>query len=157
LLTAAGLLLCAIPARAQYPREVPLDIVVHLQDIGDLECSGGDFCGTRGQSRRLEGFSLSIAPPVPGLSIRYYGHVQDFGDTGWYYNGDFVGTRGESRRLEGFAIRLDGPAAGYYNVFYTCHIQDHGDSAVMQNGQYCGTRGESRRLEGMSVWIRRTW
>jgi hypothetical protein len=127
--------------------------IVHLQDIGDVSFQGGSFAGTRGESRRLEGFSLAIADGTPNLGIQYIAHLQDVGDSLWVDSGQFVGTRGESRRLEGFAIRLTGSAATNYNIRYICHLQDIGDTPIRSNGEFCGTQGESRRLEGLQVWI----
>jgi uncharacterized protein YjdB len=111
------------------------------------------FAGTRGESRRLEGFQLTLDPPVPGLSLEYMAHLQDIGDTGWLSEGQFIGTRGLSRRLEGFAIRLTGSNAANYDVRYMCHIQNVGDSPMYANGAFCGTRGQSLRVEGMQVTI----
>ena len=91
---------------------LPLVVTVHLQDIGDRTFGAGQFAGTRGESRRLEGASIAFSPPVPGLSIQYMGHVQDVGDTPWMSDGQFVGTRGQARLMEGIAIRLADPLAG---------------------------------------------
>jgi peptidoglycan hydrolase-like protein with peptidoglycan-binding domain len=134
-------------------RGLQLRLRVHLQDIGDVVVRDNEFGGTRGQSRRLEGFQLEIATAIPGLSCRYMAHLQDIGDVPWGNEGQFVGTRGQSRRLEGFAIELTGAAAANYNVFYMAHLQDIGDTPMHSNGQFCGTRGQSRRLEGMLVRI----
>lgn len=137
------------------PQKVSLRGIVHLQNIGDVPFQNDAFAGTRGESRRLEGFSLQISDSIPGLGIEYMAHIQDVGDTPWVGSGQFVGTRGKSQRLEGFGIRLTGSAAANYNVNYFCHLQDIGDTPVRSNGQFCGTRGESRRLEGLQVWIQK--
>jgi uncharacterized protein YjdB len=137
------------------PSAVDLRGIVHLQNIGDVSFQGGAFAGTRGESRRLEGFSITITDGTPNLGIQYMAHLQNIGDTTWVNGGQFIGTRGESRRLEGFAIRLTGSAAENYNIRYICHLQDIGDTLVRSNGEFCGTRGESRRLEGLQVWIER--
>lgn len=128
-----------------------LDVLVHLQQLGDKTFHEDEFAGTRGQSRRLEGFQLAIDPPIPGLSLEYMAHVEQQGDTPWVSGGSFVGTRGRGRRIEGFAIRLTGPAATNFNVEYMAHVQDIGDTPIVQNGEFCGTRGQSRRVEGMLV------
>lgn len=130
-------------------------VLVHLAEIGDKEFRNGEFAGTRGQSRRLEGFKLSIVPRIPDLSISYMAHLQNTGDTPWVNEGKFIGSRGEHRRLEGFAINLTGSESSKYNVFYMCHLEDISDSPVYSNGQFCGTRKQSRRLEGLKVWIER--
>ena len=105
------------------PAGVSLKLLVHLQGIGDVVVTNGQFGGTRGQSRRLEGFQMNIDPAIPGLSCRYMAHLQNIGDVPFVPEGQFVGTRGQSRRLEGFAIELTGPAAASHNVFYMAHLQ----------------------------------
>lgn len=132
---------------------IPLRGVVHLETIGDVAFVNDMFIGTRGQSRRVEGFQIQFNPPIPGLSMRYMAHLQDIGDVPWVDEGQFIGTRGQSRRLEGFAIELTGPAAANYTVRYMAHLQDLGDTGYFYNGQFCGTRGQSRRVEGMLVHV----
>jgi hypothetical protein len=131
----------------------PLRVLVHLQDFGDRTFRENAFAGTRGESRRLEGFQLQFDPPVPGLSMRYMAHLQDFGDVSFENEGQFIGTRGQSRRLEGFAIELTGTAASNFNVLYMAHLQDFGDTRLFKNGEFCGTRGQSRRVEGILVRV----
>jgi uncharacterized protein YjdB len=130
-----------------------LSVLVHLQDIGDQYGIENQWVGTKGQSRRLEGFSVRRLTPTPDFSIRYYAHLQNLGDTAVLTEGQFVGTRWNSLRLEGFAIWLTGPFAYQYNIFYQCHLQNFGDSGIYQNGGFCGTRGQSRRVEAIKVWI----
>jgi hypothetical protein len=127
---------------------------VHLQDVGDVPLRDGVWAGTKGQSRRLEGFSVNFVAPVPGLGLAYMCHLQDVGDTPWLPGGSFCGTRGQSRRLEGFAMRLGGANAANYDVFYECHLQDIGDVGPFKNGGFCGTRGQSRRVEAILVWVK---
>jgi len=130
---------------------------VHLQDIGDVSFSDNNYAGTLGQSLRLEGFSLSIVPPVPGLSLRYMAHVQNKGDLPrpgeFFSEGEFAGTRGEALRLEGFAIELTGPEAAKFKIRYMAHIQNVGDTQLFEQGQFCGFRGKSLRVEGIFVRI----
>lgn len=130
-----------------------LDVLVHLEETGDQSYRENELAGTRGQSRRLEGFQIRFDPPVANLSMRYMAHLQDIGDVSFVNEGQFIGTRGESRRLEGFAIELTGSAAPNFNVFYMAHLQDIGDTNFFQNGQFCGTRGESRRMEAILVRV----
>jgi uncharacterized protein YjdB len=135
------------------PGPLSLRVMAHLENIGDIAFRENELAGTRGQSRRLEGFSVTIDPAVPGLSLRYMAHLENIGDTPFVNEGQCVGTRGQSRRLEGFAIDVIGPAASKYNVFYMAHLQGTGDTTFYQNGQFCGTRGQSRRVEGILVRI----
>jgi hypothetical protein len=140
--------------QALYGRRGPtMRALVHLQSIGDRVFRENEFAGTRGQSRRLEGFELQLNPAVTGLSMRYMAHLQGIGDVPFVNEGQFVGTRGQSRRLEGFAIELTGAQAVNHNVFYMAHLQGVGDTPMLSNGQFCGTRGQSRRVEGILVRI----
>lgn len=140
--------------RALYGRRGrALDVLVHLEGVGDQTYRENELAGTRGQSRRLEGFQIQIDPPVPGLSMRYMAHLEGIGDVPFVNEGQFVGTRGESRRLEGFAVELTGQAAPNFNVFYMAHLQNIGDTGFFQNGQFCGTRGQSQRLEAILVRV----
>lgn len=140
--------------RRLYGRRGPtLKVLVHLQNIGDVRFRDNEFAGTRGQSRRLEGFQIDFTPPVPNLGMRYMAHLQNIGDVPFVNAGQFVGTRGQSRRLEGFAIELTGSARSNFNVFYLAHLQNMGDTPFFQNGQFCGTRGQSRRVEGILVRV----
>lgn len=132
---------------------VGLSGLVHLQDIGDVPLVNDQFAGTRGESRRLEGFQIQFAPPFPELALHYMAHVQDIGDMPWVDEGVFIGTRGQSRRLEGFAIELTGSAASSYSVSYMAHLEGIGDTDFFRDGQFCGTRGQSRRVEGMLVHV----
>ncbi len=130
-----------------------LDVLVHLSGIGNSTAHDDQFAGTRGQSRRLEGFSLQLNPQVPGLSLKYVAHLQGTGDALFVNEGEFLGTRGQSRRLEGFAIELTGPSAANYDVIYMAHLAGTGDTGFFQNGQFCGTRGQSRQVEGILIRI----
>ncbi len=127
-----------------------LSVLVHLQDRADRTGRDGQYLGTRGESRRLEGFSVKFDPPIPGVSLKYMAHLQDIGDTPWT-NG-FVGTRGQHRRLEGFAIKLEGPNAHRFSVQYQAHIQNIGDRTA-SDGVFVGTRGQSLRVEGILVRV----
>jgi uncharacterized protein YjdB len=135
------------------PSSPGIDVLVHLQDVGDTNGRAGEWVGTKGQSRRLEGFALTMKHAPAGLGLEYMCHVQDVGDTAWVSGGEFCGSRGQSRRVEGFAVRLTGPAAQQYRVRYACHLQDIGDTAEIGDGEFCGTRGQSRRLEAFTVRI----
>lgn len=134
--------------------QVGLEVVVNLQGVGERSFSAQEYAGTRGESRRLEGFLLKINPPIPGLSLRYMAHISGSGDTPWFNEGELVGSRGQGKRIEGFAVQLIGPESAKYDVFYNAHIQNVGDTPALSNGQYCGTKGRSLRVEGMRVWVK---
>lgn len=132
---------------------VGLEVMVHIEGIGDRKFSDNEMAGTQGEGRRLEGLQLSFNPRYAGLGIRYMGHVQNVGDTPWVGEGQYVGTRGEGFRLEGFAAQLTGPEASKFNLYYMGHFAHHGDSRILANGELCGARGQGLTLESLKIWI----
>ena len=91
------------------PEGVELEIVVHLQKIGDkpycnIVHGNNIVIGTTGESRRMEGISIRCTKNTTGLTLKYQGHRQTYGDTKICSDGEYCGTRGESKRLE--AIRI---------------------------------------------------
>jgi hypothetical protein len=129
-------------------------VLLHIQGLGDRVFPNGEIAGTRGESRAIEGMQIDFEPRMPGLGVRYMGHVQGSGDTPWVPEGQYIGTRGEGRRLEGFAVELTGPEAAKYDVCYMGHFARYGDSNEMKNGELCGVRGQGLQLEAVKVWIR---
>ena len=112
---------------------------MHIQDWGDQPLNGGEWAGTKGQSRRLEGVSMELTDTRGVLRIEYLCHLQDIGDVGYLAQGGFCGTPGHSRRLEAIQIRLVGPAEQFFTVKYQCHLQNLGDFPIVADGAMCGT------------------
>jgi hypothetical protein len=130
---------------------IPLRLTVRLEGLGDVACHDAGWCGTRGQSRRLEGFTID-PPTEADVRLRYTCHLADIGDTP-AIAGQFCGTRGQSRRVEGFSVSLEGPDAGRLHVKYQAWLQDRGPTPVAVDGQYAGTRGQALQVEAMRVWL----
>lgn len=91
------------------PLGLGLEYMCHIQGHGDTEfLKTGEFCGTRGQSRRLEGFAARLAgPQASSYAVIYSCHVQGVGDIEELSGPSFCGTRGQSRRLEALKIRVE--------------------------------------------------
>ncbi|MCC5665902.1 hypothetical protein LC653_18740 [Nostoc sp. CHAB 5784] len=143
----------------EYPEAEPskkavIEYTAHLQDLGDTNFIKQPLlCGTTGQSRRLEGFLIRLAPGSQNVGLRYFAHIQDQGDTSWKFLNQYCGTKGQSLRLEGFAIELTGLSILNYDVYYSAHLQGTGDTPWYRNGEFCGTRGQSIRVEAISIFI----
>ncbi len=132
-------------------RPFPLWGYVHLQDRGNVDLHDDTYNGTKGESRRLEGFMVSKGGALPGVDIEYMVHIQGIGDTAWTREGNFIGTGNPSRCIEGIAFRLTGSNAKAWDILYWAHLQDTGDTDLCRNGVFCGARGQSRRIEGFYV------
>jgi hypothetical protein len=109
-----------------------------------------------GFHRALEGFSVRIAPPIPGLNLRYMGHFQDTRDTEFVNEGEFLCAPGpDAKRLEGFAIELTGTAAPKFEISYWAHIQAWDNTREFKSGAFCGSRGVGLRVEAIKVRLSR--
>ena len=160
--SAADSISTSVPCMVQ----IAVPLLVHLQNIGDRRYDGSagsfaaGFAGTRGESRRLEGFAVLIdvpTTPLPtGISIRYSVHlVGRRQDEAVVSMGAFAGTRGQSQALGGFTAWLEGPHATLWQLKYYAHVQNMGDTPVCSGGEYCGTRHSDLRMEGMYMWLER--
>merc|ERR1711937_774980 len=121
-------------------------VTVHLQNIGDKQYSFGQWAGTKGNHRRLEGFKIDVDGDI---NLEYMAHIQELGNTPW--TSGYVGTLGESLQLEGFAIRVKGEDSHKWSVHYRAHLQNIGDTRIMKDGEFCGTKGQKRRVE--AIWV----
>ena len=92
-----------------FKSEVPglgLEYMAHLAGIGDTPfVAAGQFIGTRGEFRQLEGFAARlIEPNASRYDLLYQCHMASLGDSAVVGGSQFCGTRGQSRRVE--AIRI---------------------------------------------------
>ncbi len=103
------------------PEGVTLDVMAHLQGVGDVwyqglragERSGTEssdidpIIGTVGESRRIEGIEVDVVDwprELAGMWLYYQLHLKGVGWTDPVRAGEYCGTRGESRRAE--AVRM---------------------------------------------------
>jgi hypothetical protein len=129
------------------------EVLVHVEDTGDVKAGPNEYAGDRGKNRRLEGFQITFSAPA-GLGLRYMAHVRKTGDTDWLEDGKFVGSRGnreERYPLEGIAIELTGEKSSRYDIVYMAYNHGGGETAWCSNGAFCGTRGKSLALDAIVV------
>jgi hydrophobic W protein len=137
-------------AQPAIPRwQVPI-ITTHLEGIGDIACRDGNWCGTRGESRRLEGFALRLIDHPGDIRLEYRCGTSGRADGGWLQEGQFCGTRGQSKALASFAVRLQGSDADRFTVAYQAHVQNQGDTTIFKNGEFTNP---SARIEAIRVWL----
>lgn len=135
--------------------DVVFEYEAHVQTYGwrpwVLE---GNWCGTQGQSKRLE--ALRINPPA-GVVLEVDAHLQNIGWKTYtdicHGNDIIIGTVGESRRLEAVIIRVIKNRPGL-TLTYQAHVQTYGTMPVVKEGEIAGTYGESKRLEDLRIYFR---
>lgn len=126
----------------------------HCQTFGDMPLvHDGQWAGTKGKCKRLEGFWIN---PAKGLTLEIIAHLQGIGDKPYtnitHGTSPFIGTIGECRRLEGISIKCIENTTGM-KLHYQGHCQTYGDTDICSEGEFCGTRGESKRLEAIRIWL----
>ncbi len=90
-------------------RGVKLLAKAHLSMTGDTDwIEGGQFLGTRGQSRAIEGISMKLeGPESHKYRIRYRTRSLSAGYSQTAENGEFAGTRGNSDPISQLQIWLE--------------------------------------------------
>ncbi len=152
---------------ASLPESGELILTGHIQQVGDQTAPivSKPTIGTKGQSRRLEGFGIKINEPSlrDKLSITYTATLGPSTDsdkakksaecrnskTG--KDGEFAGSKGSSCEVVAVTVSLSGDYAKYYTVNYKVHQASVGDSAEAKDGASCGTG--AKRIEELTVWL----
>lgn len=139
-------------ARSYLFDDKTLTYQTHVQTYGwQSWVSAGEFSGTTGQGKRLEGICIKIQDQEVSGGITYQTHVQTYGWQGWKSNGDMAGTSGEGKRLEAIKISLTGDLTKTYDVYYRVHAQTYGWLDWAKNGEASGTAGYGKRLEAIQI------
>lgn len=135
-------------------KDLKFDVIVHVEDLGDVHGGPGEYVGTRGKKKFIEAFMIVLFPPLPrGLGLRYRADIKGSGDTGWVKDAHLVGSRGKRTPIDGFAMELTGARMAEYDVLYMAHIANSGDTVWLSNGDYCGLHRQGHPIEGLAVKI----
>lgn len=92
-----------------YTGQLSIEYMCHAANVGDMPwVSNGQFQGSRGQSRRIEGIAVRLSGPQAHMyNVRYMVHMAGKGDSAWVSNGTYCGSKGESRAIEGIHVVVD--------------------------------------------------
>lgn len=130
---------------------INMDVMGHLPDIGDEHKGAGEFVGTRGQKKPIEGFSIISLHQEGRLGVRYRASIRNAGESAWKQDGQLAGERGKRSVIEGLQIELYGKDLALYDIEYMAHVAEIGDTRWYANGEHCGTAGHA--IEGFAVRI----
>ena len=152
---AAGPALAASePAAEGDAREVPTEILLHIERAGDRLFPGRRWVGALGRKLRIEAFSIRPLEAIAPGDIEFKGFLPRGGETQWVQGGLLCGTRGRRLPLTGFAVRLAPRLASRFDVVYQGSFFSEGISAPERNGQPCrGAASTDDPLEAMNIRI----
>jgi hypothetical protein len=107
----------AVPLLAPAPPQP--SISAHLQDLGDVQRELGDWVGTPGSGRWIEGFSISPPAGMAAEDLEYQVLLGRGWLSPWIQGGGYCGSRGMSLPALGLRLRLSPAAAARY----ACQIE----------------------------------
>lgn len=106
------------------PEGVTLDVLAHIQGIGDKTYRGirkgtssgtgssktDPIIGTVGKQRRIEGFQIDVVKntnkALANKTLYYRAHIQKQGWSKWVKAGTYAGTRGKALRVEAIQMKF---------------------------------------------------
>src|SRR5262249_4597579 len=135
-------------------REVPTEILLHIERAGDRLFPGRGWVGALGRKLRIEAFSIRPLEAIAPDDIEFKGFLPRGGETQWVQGGLLCGTRGRRLPLTGFAVRLAPRPASRFDVVYQGSFFSEGIAAPQRNGQPCRPASDADDpLEAMNIRI----
>ncbi len=138
------------PAAAE-ARDVPTEILLHIERAGDRLFPGRGWVGALGRRMRIEAFSIRPLERLVPADIEMKGFLPNGGETPWIPGGVLCGTRGRGLPLIGFAVRVAAQRAERFEVSYQGSFFAGGISQVQQNGAPCRAATADDPLEAINV------
>jgi hypothetical protein len=132
-------------------REIPTEISMHIERLGDRRFPGQGWVGNRGQRLRVEAFSIR---PLEGLSaadLEYMAFGPNRRETPWVSEGKLCGTRGRGLPLTGFAVRLAPRLRDRFQVSYQGAFFSGNVIGPLENGELCTSTVVDDPLEAINV------
>lgn len=148
---AAPIAAAADAGAATEPRDIPTEILLHIERAGDRLFPGRGWVGALGRKLRIEAFSVRPLERLAPVDIEFKGYLPNGNETQWVHGGILCGTRGRRLPLIGFAIRLAPRLADRFEVTYQGSFFASGISGVQRNGQPCRSTTADDPLEAINI------
>jgi len=132
-------------------RDVPTEILLHIERAGDRLFPGRGWVGALGRRMRIEAFSIRPLERLVPADIEMKGFLPNGGETPWVPGGVLCGTRGRGLPLTGFAVRVVAQRAERFEVVYQGSFFAGGISQMHQNGDPCQATTADDPLEAINV------
>src|SRR5260370_856957 len=144
------------PAGATAPaateaRDVPTEILLHIERAGDRLFPGRGWVGALGRRMRIEAFSIRPLERLAPADIEMKGFLPSGGETPWIPGGLLCGTRGRGLPLTGFAVLVVPQRADRVDALYQGSFFADGISDLQQNGDPCQATTADDPLEAINL------
>jgi hypothetical protein len=115
---------------------VPLDLIAHIQRVGDVQFLQGTAAGPDG-GQWIEGFSIALQSDTAAQIIEYSAVDVSGTVTPWLECGAFCGSRGRGLALTGFALRIKPHYVHAYECSYGARFSSGRSSSSLHDGTMC--------------------
>ena len=131
-----------------------VDVVAHIQRLGDVPGKIGDWIGTKGSGQWIEGFSLTPHEDIEAGDVEYQAVLGRGWLSPWIEGGKFCGSRGMALPLLGLKVRLKGAAARTHECTCAASFVDGSSVGPVADGESCESESLAA-LESFQIAIRR--
>jgi hypothetical protein len=132
-------------------RDVPTEILLHIERAGDRLFPGRGWVGALGRKMRIEAFSIRPLEHLAPTDIEMKGFLPEAGETPWVPGGQLCGTRGRGLPLTGFAVRVAPHRGDRFDVQYQGSFFLGGVSETRRNGDPCRATTANDALEAINI------
>ena len=141
--------MAAAPAGEE--RDVPTEILLHIERAGDRLFPGRGWVGALGRRMRIEALSIRPLERLAPADLEMKGYLPNGGETPWVPGGVLCGTRGRGLPLTGFAVRIVPQRADRFEVLYQGSFFAGGISPMQHNGAPCRAASGDDPLEAIHL------
>jgi hypothetical protein len=134
-------------------RDIPIEILLHVERIGDRLFPASGWVGARGERKRIEGFGIRSLAAIPARDIHYKAIHPGGVETAWIAGPQLCGSRGRGLPLVGFAVRIAPHLQSQFDVSYRGAFFTSGVAGPNRNGELCRPRLPDDPLEAMVIQI----
>lgn len=129
----------AAPGAPAAPQAGPrvMDMVAHIQGLGDVGALIDDRLGEVGSKRWIEGFAIAPTQGVAPSDIEYQAVLGRGWLSPWVEGGEFCGSRGMALPVLGLRLRLRGDAARDWECSYSASFTDGTQAGPVPAGAAC--------------------
>ena len=129
------------------------DIMAHIQRMGDVGCSLGEWLGVKGSGQWVEGFGMAPLDGLAAEDLEYQAVLGRNWLSPWVAAGKFCGSRGMALPLLGLKVRVKGAAAATLDCTYSATFVDGSAVGPVRNGETCESESLAA-LESFQISIR---
>ena len=144
----------AAPSAAPQGGPRVMDMVAHIQGLGDVGSLIQDRLGEIGSKRWIEGFAIAPTTDVAPSDIEYQAVLGRGWLSPWVEGGEFCGSRGMALPVLGLRLRLRGDAAREWECTYSASFTDGTQAGPVAARAACESESLAP-LESFQIHLRR--